>query len=405
MAGAAVRVCGADDSAVYCLCDDSCSCDQLATRQHYLVNDLGKMWRVGQAYQTFWLCVLASGVWAVDFPCTFVDGDYEYDLRELAARDYWEVTETLHTGTDQKRVLYLSLCHPLRNAPEFCAGNNTGVCAVRYLDGNGTEVIIGNGGQVPTTGLSVSQDGWVEYAYDSGEKCTVRGWDETYKTYVNIGCAHGETEETPGPVLITSPGCELVFAWMSKAACPKRNSAEKPPTCTVKFSNSSHVLNLHTLHSPTYYTVKSAKTTYEVNICGPVTNGTCRRENTTLCMVNDDISPEVLGTTDNMALEWIDDVLVLIYKYLNITVEIQLYCERTATKTHIYFVTKNDTTVTFSLKTSAVCTPEPSQCVLEDDHGNVYDLRPLHKLQGNWEALDTREDHKVGYGYFGVKRL
>lgn len=352
------------------------------------------MWRLRQAYQTFWLCILATGVWTIDSPCKVVHGNYEFDLRDLAAQDYWEVTETLHTGTNQKRVFYLSLCHPLRNAPELCAGNNTGVCAVKYLDGNETEVIVSNGGQIPVTGPKVPEDDWIEYVYDSGEECRARGSIDTYKTYLSILCQHDETQEIPGPILLSSPGCQLYFGWMSKAACPKKLDAEKPSTCTINFSNSSHLLNLHSLHSPTYYTVNSSDTTYEMNICGPVTSGRCGKDNATICIVNDDSSPEVLGTTDDMTLDWKDDVLILTYRYQNITTEIQLYCERTATKTHIYFVSKNDTTVIFSLKTSAICTPELPQCVLEDDHGNVYDLRPLHKLKGNWESLDTRDDHK-----------
>ncbi|XP_042211767.1 cation-independent mannose-6-phosphate receptor-like isoform X2 [Homarus americanus] len=354
-----------------------------------LCKPVSKMFRLGVLSLTFSLLIMFVGAQSADSQCKVVDGDREYDLSELAAQDYWEVIQHLHTGT--KRY-YLSLCHPLRNVPEGCAGNNTGVCAVHDPEGNGTNVFVSNRGQVPVAGFNSTEEGYFKYVYDSGEKCTVRGRDENYTTSIFFMC-HSE-DGVSEPILMNDKACDLIFVWRSMAACPKKLDARNSTTCTVQFSNSDYVLNLHMLHKPTYYTVKRENTTYEMNICGPVTNGSCGKEDATICSVNSGSSPVILGTTKDMLLEWKEEVLALKYQHQNMTVKIELHCDRTATKTDIYFVEENETSLTFAVRTSSVCSPKRPQCVLEDEVGNVYDLRPLYKSQGNWEALDTRHDHK-----------
>nr|XP_053644748.1 cation-independent mannose-6-phosphate receptor-like isoform X1 [Cherax quadricarinatus] len=337
-----------------------------------------------------------SGVYSVSDLCQVTDGAQLYDVSELADRDYWKVTETLHTGIDERRVFYLSLCHGLRNAPSVCAGNATGVCVVKHEGGNNTQpqVVVSNAGQLPTTGIRVAEEGWLEYAYDSGQPCPHRGGGKTYKTSVNLICPSDVHYGASGPVFMSSRGCDFLFAWMTKAACPKKLDAQDPTSCTVKFSNSDQVLNLHALHSSSFYTVKRAESTYEINICGAVTNGSCGRGDATICNVKNGSNPVVLGTTKNMNLEWEEERLILFYKQEGHSVEIELYCDRSRTTPHIYFVSSNESTTIFSLKTFAVCAPKPPECVVEDDDGNVFDLRPLYKSQGNWEVLDTRRENK-----------
>nr|XP_045597766.1 LOW QUALITY PROTEIN: cation-independent mannose-6-phosphate receptor-like [Procambarus clarkii] len=355
------------------------------------------MSRVGALWLPIFLCVTATGVLGQDYPCKIVDGAQEYDLSELAGRDHWLYTEKLHTGDDHRRTFYLSLCHPLRNVPKDCTGNATGVCVIETsIEGNVTHSeVIGNAGQVTNVvDIKVHEEGWINYVFENGENCSYRGTSRPYKTTMNFICDPDGTHDMSGPVLMSAPHCQFLFAWMTSAACPKKLDAQNSKTCVVQFSNSTHMLNLHMLHSPSYYTVKSADASYEMNICGPVTNGSCGEENATICSVNNGTKPVILGTTEDMKLTWSDEALVLVYEHKNATVELRLYCDRTAIKTHIYFVSKNESTTVFSLKTSTVCTPEPLSCVIQDEVGNVFDLRPLYKSRGNWEALDTRRDHK-----------
>lgn len=345
-----------------------------------------------------------QGVWSeannndtkVDFPCRVVDGDHVYDLSELAARDYWKYVETLHTGLFESKVMYMSFCHPLRNAPVVCEGENVGVCEAK-TDGNGNEVPIGSRGQVSSTGPVVTEDGWLKYIFETGEKCNKSIHDTHYKTFVHLYCARDAAMESAEPVLMSSPGCERTFAWMTKAACPVKAEISSV-SCTVKFSNSDHILNLHTLHSEKYYNVSSSEAKYELNFCGPVAGGHCGASGATVCDVTNPSAPEVLGTLEGMGIKWENQGLLLSYKNNENSVQIKLFCERSATSPVINFVEKNDKEVVFSVKTAAVCTPdETPECVIEDNKGNVYDLRSLRKEEGNWEVVDERDDHKVCY--------
>ncbi|XP_068221483.1 cation-independent mannose-6-phosphate receptor isoform X2 [Palaemon carinicauda] len=325
--------------------------------------------------------------------CRVVEGDLEYDLSDLSWSDYWHSTETLHT--EHTKEYFISVCHPLRNAPTSCPGGNSAVCAVTIQDGDNATRVFHDMGKVPTE-IKVADTGRLEYVYKSGQKCDRRGRDETYVTEVHLICSQG-TDESMGPVLMSSPGCSLFFAWMTKAACPKKLEMANATTCMVKFSNSDYTLNLHTLHSLSYYNLSTPDESYEVNICGPVTNGHCGQDDATVCQLDKASTPTVMGTTKEMKLVWSNEHLKLLYSYDSKVVEFQFFCERTATLPEIYFVGKNSSAVVFTVKTSVVCTPETPDCVINDDKGNIYDLRPLYKPHGNWKVIDSRRDERVLY--------
>ena len=44
----------------------------------------------------------------------------------------------------------------------------------------------------------------------------------------------------------------------------------------------------------------------------------------------------------------------------------------------------------FNFETPLACQPESVDCLVSDSRGNQYDLSPLAKDSGNWEAVDTR---------------
>lgn len=325
--------------------------------------------------------------------CRVVHGDLVYDLSDLGENDYWHVTETLHT--EHTKEYFLSVCHPLRNAPTSCPKGGSGVCAVTIQDSSNATRVFRDMGKVPPE-VKVADAGRVEYVYESGEKCDLRGRNETYVTELHLLCPQGASDES-GPVLMSSPGCRLFFAWMTKAACPKKVEVSNATTCVVKFSNSDYDLNLHTLHSGSFYNVSSATESYEVNFCGPVTNGHCGRDDATVCKLDKASTPTILGTTKDMKLVWSDEHLKLRYTYDSRVVEFQFFCERTATTPKIYFVSKNSSAVIFNVKTAVVCTPETPDCVINDDKGNVYDLRSLYMAHGNWKVIDRRSGQRILY--------
>lgn len=338
-----------------------------------------------------WTSVIAL---SEELPCSVVVGKQEYDLSGLAARDHWLVEETDHVPVDRR--IYLSLCHPLRNVPSGCAGNDTGVCITHVGGPSDINVTVPNAGRVPRDGPTVPRGfGMLEYVMKSGDPCPVAP-GRTYRTSINFICSPSPEEDT-GPVLMSSARCELLFAWMTPAACPRRLDVVETTPCSIKFTSTDHDLHLQTLRAETYYSLSSAEPpgTYEVNICGPVVNGSCDAEDVAVCYTPKDGSPEILATTKNLKVKWEESTLVLVYQPSNKSkgVEVKFTCDRSAAVTKMYYIKENDSSVILGTRTPAVCSPTSApHCVLDDHAGNVYDLRPLHKKLENWEVLQSSND-------------
>ena len=338
-------------------------------------------------------------------PCTLVNKQLEYDLSTLAAQDHWRVRETQHTG-EAEMVIYLSLCHPLRGAPSGCAGNGTGVCIVEESSEGTENVTVPNAGRVPSSGLRIPQGQlMLEYVMEDGIPCPqARG--EIYRTYINFLCAQ-TSEDNTGPVLMSSSRCQLLFAWMTQAACPRRLDVINTTHCSIQFpssqvNTSGLQLHLQTLRAKQFHSSASAQPQrkYEINICGPVVNGSCNGKDVAVCLMPEGGSPKVMATTQDMNVRWEENTtLVLAYQASDEgqNVEVKFTCHRGTADTEVNYVRQNDTTVIFSVRTSAVCPPTPTpRCVLEDHVGKVYDLRPLHRMQDNWEVLQSTSDGQVG---------
>lgn len=328
-------------------------------------------------------------------PCSVVVGQHEYDFSSLAAREHWEVDESSHI----ERKIYLSLCHPLRNAPAGCAGNDTGVCITQVMGPGNITAAVPNAGRVSPNGPAVPKgQTMVEYVMENGDPCPVAA-GERYRTSINFICTHSPEDET-GPVLMSFHRCDLFFAWMTQAACPRRLDVVSTTPCSIKFPSSDHMLHLQTLRVETYYPLSSVQPAgkYEVNICGPVVNGSCDGDDVAVCYTPNDGSPKVLANTQELKVKWEESALVLEYHLLNSNtgVEVRFSCDRSATEKQIHYVTQNDTYVTLAARTSAVCPPTPTPpCIVDDHAGNVYDLRPLYRKDDNWEALHSPNDDQV----------
>ena len=58
------------------------------------------------------------------------------------------------------------------------------------------------------------------------------------------------------------------------------------------------------------------------------------------------------------------------------------------------FVRQEVSRYIFNFETPLACLPESVDCLISDMNGNQYDLSPLAKDAGNWEAVDTRPNYK-----------
>ncbi|XP_063843942.1 cation-independent mannose-6-phosphate receptor-like isoform X1 [Scylla paramamosain] len=351
---------------------------------------------------TSFLAVVIFTALSHGLPCTLVYEQQEYDLSSLSAVDHWQVKMTNATGNDT--VIYLSVCHPLRNVPRGCSGNDTGACIAKVSSENNVEVTVPNAGRVTSDGLSLHGQ-LVEYVMGGGDSCPEGG--NIYRTFINFICTQTPEEET-GPVLMSLTRCQILIAWMTRSACPRRLDVVTDTQCSIQFPSSHHKLHLQTLRAEKFYSASSVQPNaeYEINICGPVMNGSCNRKDVAVCHHPEGRSPEVMATTQNMNVMWGEhETLILTYQASDQgkNVEVIFMCDLSTAKTEVNYMSQNDTTVSFGAQTSAVCPPSANpSCVLKDHVGNVYDLRPLHRQQDNWEVLRSTSDGQEILYYLNI---
>lgn len=343
-----------------------------------------------------------------NFPdCIYKKGEHIYDLSSLAQKNFWFFAEP---DADNKEVIFfLSICHPIENISS--CQDNSGICMTKVnsslIHSNGyklkNNVEINNIsftsiGKIPKEGPEVFQEGSLKYMYENGSICNDGFTNKSYSVALFLQCPRLLDIETPGPQLMSSSGCNYIFVWETKAACPKGIEPTSDP-CVIQFSNSEYQLNLHSLHTDTFYKVFGKNSSFEINICGPIQNGSCP-DNTAICDTSDSQKPKVLATSEQISFNWKEDALII--SYINTkhkegfsSVNIYLYCNRQAFTPRLHFLPSNTSNFyNFSISTINVCNPEPSDCVFEDNKLNVYDLRPLHKKEANWEVI-RRSKNKV----------
>ena len=343
--------------------------------------------------------------------CVFDMGDNVYDLSSLAEKDYW-ISEDKDIVGNFSLSYFLSVCHPLRNLPTEhpCSTDNaSAVCFTLTTNKDSPsdsrklgQLVAPNAGKIKNDSFSVQPYGWVKYSYSDGAECEENGEKTNYTTVLHLFCPADVMFESYEPVLMSQTQCETQFAWATHAACPIKKE-RKISKCTDKFENSSELLNLQALHSQTYYNIATGINKYEVNICGPIRNGSCEGDDVTVCNVTDPSAPTALSTTRKMDVMWDGPFFTLSYN-ANTTetlpqnekeVSIEFLCDRRAHD--IVFSTMHvpSNKALFSASTSAICTPKEQECVIRSKFHDVIDLRPLRKYSGNWNVRDSRSDHKV----------
>ena len=64
--------------------------------------------------------------------CLLTNGNNAYDLRPLAEKTYRIDSKSRFTGGST--TFFLSFCHPLKSAPEFCSDPDSSVCIEQTTD-------------------------------------------------------------------------------------------------------------------------------------------------------------------------------------------------------------------------------------------------------------------------------
>ena len=75
-------------------------------------------------------------------------------------------------------------------------------------------------------------------------------------------------------------------------------------------------------------------------------------------------------------------------------VQINLDCSLNTgdSKPHIFFLHQDDDEYLFQMDTPVACSPPPVNCVLHNAMGQVFDLSPLAKQDGNYDVADLHAD-------------
>ena len=340
--------------------------------------------------------------------CVLNHEDTYYDLTPLASQDYVLYQENVMHG-DWNINYYFSFCHPLRNVPANCSDPNASVCIERVsktttLSGTpvSREIVVENAGQATPASLTRSYSGMLYYDFIDGSKCKN---GENVETHIILTCANSEEEETGGLVPLTNRagGCFHQFYWGTKHACSKKKEVPTISACSLKFKDSNDTLNLKQLHTESYYNITSKTTKLQMNICGNVNSDLCKGLNASVCDVTNPDNVKLISTTRSMELKRTGGLYSLLYNFnasldrhgTIMKLKIDFICERSVHDIEFQVRSDSDTQIDIAARTSTVCTPKELECVFKDKNRKSYDLRKLHKTQGNYEAHDNRKNHRV----------
>ena len=314
--------------------------------------------------------------------CMFKDNENIYDFERLSNNNVWEYLPD-ENDTQTKITLHFSVCKPLTETPSFCNGTDIGFCVYRTVNGtvdNGF-IAMASMSKMPANETFFNHGLYISYDFINGIKCGV-----LTDTRITIFFVCQRKLKRRLIKMSLTRSCDPFVIWETEAACPKQIVRKDAHKCIIRFSNSEDDLNLHHLHSSTYYNVSNQ---YVINICGPIHDYPCGDENTTVCDIRHPEKPVAIATNENTTLTWDDGILSLVYigndnfnVYLDIVCLKNLHDPFVIVKAHGFYGLR------FRIFTSAVCTPIYPKCVIRDRKGIYYDLRDLRRSSENWR-VDT----------------
>ncbi|XP_071800837.1 cation-independent mannose-6-phosphate receptor-like [Asterias amurensis] len=328
----------------------------------------------------------------------------QYDLSSLSKsleEENWSFVDDSDPHGDRKKY-YINVCRPI-NPVKGC-GAFAGVCQTEFNNDEESVVLASMG--VPKSQPEIESEGHILLTYVNGSVC---GENKRVESRIHFSCRKGALGSSPR-LLEKVNDCLYSFIWETEAACPIDKA--KGEDCTVKDPNSEYVFNMGTLTKPdgSYYTVTGPDNSLvELNICGNVTGGTSEcgtnedKGVPSACIIKSDTSVDFIGFPANQKLEFSDNgLLKLTYEgqhleggYMMMT-EITFLCRHNVSfsaQKPVFHRRENNNYI-FNFETPLACLPESVDCLVSDDTGNQYDLSPLAKDDGNWEAVDMQSGVK-----------
>ncbi|XP_052808547.1 cation-independent mannose-6-phosphate receptor-like isoform X2 [Mya arenaria] len=321
----------------------------------------------------------------------------QYDLSSLARssdEENWSVA-----GPTSGSKFYLNVCGPLNSV-----GKGTGcsalasVCSTTLQDGK-EQVDNADLGRV-STGLAIEVEGRLKLRYESPGLCHNGSASVPYVTNIHFICQKDAMSSGPQTPVKDGP-CEFTFTWLTSAACPlTRDKEVSNRSCSVKDPNSDYVFNLQPLNKTGPYEVKSGDMSFLLSICGSISTDRCPG-----IPVDDKTVPAgvcELATIKQALAEPSTDLdfsktgkMVLKFDGKRnsngerVNVEVEFECDSSLDLGTPEFVALEGITYRFQFRTSLVCAPRGTDCVVQDDAGHQYDLTQLARDTW-WKAVDSR---------------
>uniref|UniRef100_A0A8C5VW34 Cation-independent mannose-6-phosphate receptor n=1 Tax=Microcebus murinus TaxID=30608 RepID=A0A8C5VW34_MICMU len=301
-----------------------------------------------------------------DLLCGATDGQKRYDVSALARHSEpeqnWEAVDGSQAETEKKHF-FINICHRvLRGGKAQGCPEDAAVCAV---DKSGSKNL-GKFISSPTT-----EKGNIQLSYSDGDDC---GDGKKIRTNITLVCKPGKNLK----VFPCQRVCQLLFETVGGA-----------------------------------YKVETRKYDFYINVCGPVSAGSCQPGSGACQVARSDKKTWNLGQS-NAKLSYYDGMIQLNYRdgtpYNNErhtprSTLITFLCDRDAGVGSPEYQEEDNSTYNFRWYTSYACPEEPLECVVTDPSTlEQYDLSRLAKSEGgrggNWYAMDTSGEHVTWRKYY-----
>lgn len=329
-------------------------------------------------------------------------------LGSLGENDYYTAE-----NRDDQTVIYLSLCHPLRNLPASVANlcDPKAFSCITKLNTTTQEQSEQqrNAGWGTSPPQLSSDGGHLQMIFKKGGDC-VDNYGKTtgYSTWIDFFCSSDFAADNAIRYEGKFGKCASQVFWHTSLAClaDSKETEAQTGSCLLRIPGYDTSLDLSSWASTQgYFLARSSggegkERLFQLNLCSPVTGGVCTND-TVICEVDDTEEKLVADLVDkshkrSLRYNAMSEVITLTYEDMESkTVEIEIKCDKSAEQPEISLVFNEGTKYKFQFLTKAACLVPPVQCTAEDQDGNVFSLSMLAGIEWEIGLEDTTQKYAI----------
>ncbi|XP_023236304.1 cation-independent mannose-6-phosphate receptor-like [Centruroides sculpturatus] len=252
----------------------------------------------------------------------------------------------------------------------------------------------------------------LKLVYNANSSSLPSGCTKDYRVVITFKCPPRGKSRNPRIVFIAN--CQYDIEWETEYACSEKILIGNFSKCTFTSMTHKIELDLSPLKKISdYYYIKSNETAFALNVCGGIGSSISCNNRTwksySVCMFDSKNNSEIIGTTRDAELRFVDGQITLTYPTLNncsntgttkLSV-IEFECDEEADDNGVgkpIFYMENNCKYIFKWKTKYACLTHPynNNCYIND--GNVQiDLGVLTKKNGPWNVVNTLDKGKSSF--------